>query len=70
MLERDELEEWNAKLMPCPFCGGRATFVEEGGQIDCGSHGCGTSMYEKKLHGMPENSLLERWNTRAPIPQE
>jgi hypothetical protein len=62
--EDDEL-----RLLPCPFCGGTATFREnEGGHyVECGECRAGTCMmFPEKCDVLP--LLAERWNSRpAPI---
>lgn len=55
------------ELKPCPFCGGRAIFVEVGRPFDeyrviC--QGCGVTMSSVKFPGIGEKVAIFKWNTR------
>ena len=52
----------NAKLLPCPFCGGKATdMVDDGGDYPHHSLGCGTCFYD--------NLTEDEWQHRVYPPE-
>lgn len=52
-------------LLPCPFCGTRAYFIDQFERqfVECG--GCGVEM-----DGMDEADASEKWNRRTAAPLE
>ena len=52
----------DTKLLPCPFCGGKAVIKYHNPlvQVFCKSCGCGTGATFEKL-------AIKAWNTRKPI---
>jgi Lar family restriction alleviation protein len=52
-------------MMPCPFCGVKAYFIDQGVRqlVECG--GCGVEM-----EGLDREDAIAHWNTRADLPQE
>lgn len=62
-----------AELLPCPFCGGRATtshgvFSASGSYfvISCKSCGCRTPNFHEWIYGQKyEQEAIKMWNTRT-----
>lgn len=65
-MKNAETFEAEAKLLPCPFCGGEGVIgtneidFEEWPDVTCND--CGIWMDAIEGQGLPE--LVERWNTR------
>ena len=59
------------KLLPCPCCGGRPTWMEEHGAKSIACMGCGlhttSEIYGSFLQTSyeAEHAVAERWNRRA-----
>lgn len=54
------MREYDSKLKPCPFCGGKAELMYAPDVwVECTS--CGA---QSRMCAMPETAL-ERWNRRA-----
>lgn len=54
-------------LLPCPFCGGKADYNNDGGrwdQVICGSCGCRGCEYPDS-----REKAAAAWNRRSPLPQ-
>ena len=63
-------------LLPCPFCGGKAyLFVDDGVRVICPKCEASTKIrcdciICDKVTGNAVRSVIESWNTRAPILSE
>lgn len=64
-----DLREWHVNnLQPCPFCGSRAAFGDDGDGgnfIECVNKQCGiTTVLQYSLKEDCKPLLAERWNRR------
>ena len=68
------------KLLPCPFCGGKAVIYHQsskytnrdGNFVHCMECGCRTKLFEcygntTKTHEDTKQEAIEAWNTRKPM---
>ena len=51
------------KLKPCPFCGGKAVFIQEFGYVVCLKCGCRTATYLSAVFN--NQQVITKWNRRV-----